>query len=119
MKLSDIRGRKALNVMADAMELAEMLAEDDRLKGLREDLKAASDGGNKMKLMSRFVPIVRDSRYQDRLLSILAAASDTPLEEYEENGSVLADLVELLLSDSEMLGFLTGSAIAAGQPGES
>lgn len=117
MKLSDIKGEKALDIMADAMELAELVGCDARFKALMDDMRAARDedgesvGSATWKAFCRNLPpILRDQRYKDRIVSILAAASGVTAEEYAVEGPVLADLFELLTSDSESLGFLLGSA---------
>ena len=114
MKLSDIKGEKSLDVMADAMELAELIADDKRFKALMDDMKDAQNeesSGELWRVFCRHLPhILRDERYKSRIVSILAAASGVTVEEYAENGPIIADCMELLSSDAESLGFLLGSA---------
>lgn len=110
MKLSDIKGEKALDIMADAMELAEVAAKDDRLKALVDELRETERDDMWMVFCKHVPPILRDHAYKDRIISILAAASGVTVEEYAEDGPVLADLFELVTSDSESLGFLLRSA---------
>lgn len=109
MKLSDIKGERSLDIIADAMELAEMVGDDDRFTAFVEEMKANKDDA--VHVMCKHVPsILRDERYKKRIVSILATAAGVPVEEYAESGPVVADLLELLTSDAESLGFLLGSA---------
>lgn len=114
MKLSDIKGEKSLDVMADAMELAELIADDKRFKALMDDMKDAQGEepqGELWRVFCRHLPqILRDERYKTRIVSILAAASGVTFEEYAADGPIIADCIELLSSDAESLGFLLGSA---------
>lgn len=114
MRLSDIKGEKSLDVMADAMELAELIADDKRFKALMDDMKAAQgeeQQGELWRVFCRHLPqILRDERYKSRIVSILAAASGVTVEEYAADGPILFDCFELLTSDAESLGFLLGSA---------
>lgn len=110
MKLSDIRGERSLDVIADAMELAELIGGDDRYAKMTDELKEVGADGA-WKVLCRYLPsILRDDRYKKRVISILATASGVPYEEYAENGSILSDLSELLLSDSEAIGFLASTS---------
>lgn len=115
MKLSDIRGEKALDIMADAMELADAMADDGRVKALMDDLVAAKGEDGKVRdgwriFCKHFPAIFRDPEYKDRIMSIMAAASGVTVEEYAAEGPLLQDLFELLTSDAESLGFLLGQA---------
>lgn len=109
MKFSDIRGRRSLEVMAEAMELVELMAGDKKLQGILDDIRQA-EGNSAWLVFCKHVPkILRQKKYADRIMRILAIATDTPIEEYEQNGEVLKDLFELVLSDSDTLGFLSSS----------
>lgn len=111
MKLSDIRGEAALDVLADAMELAGMMAGDADFTAFMDDVRALEDKSQAWTVFCRRVPpILRNGRYRDRIISILARAGGVPVEEYAESGNVILDLFELLTSDSETLGFLAASA---------
>lgn len=111
MKLSDIKGERSLDIMADAMELAEMVGDDPRFAAFMEDMKSVKEDGKAWRVFCKHLPaILRDGRYKDRIISILAAASDMEPSEYAEEGPVLSDLFELVTSDAESLGFLVGSA---------
>ena len=112
MKLSDIKGKRSLSVIADAMELAEMVGDDARFKALVDDLKEHKDDKSQLwRVFCKHMPaILRDEAYADRIVSIMAAANGVTVDEYEEDGELLKDLFELVTSDSETLGFLMGSA---------
>ena len=114
MKLSDIKGERSLDIMADAMELAELIADDKRFKALMDDMRDAQGGesdGELWRVFCRHLPqILRDEHYKSRIVSILAAASGVTFEEYAAEGPMISDLFELLASDAESLGFLLGSA---------
>lgn len=111
MRLSDIRGEASLVVVADMMELVEMMADDERFKALAEDIRSlGGDTSGAWRVMCRRVPpLLREKRYRERLISILAACKGVPAEEYARDGDVLHDLFELLTSDSEALAFLAPS----------
>lgn len=120
MKLSDIKGQASLDIMADAMELAEMVGDDPRFKALADDLRASAKDGEAddvaaARAICKHLPaILRDKGYQERIVSIFAAASGVPRDEYARDGAVLMDAIELFTSDAESLGFLLGSAAPKG-----
>jgi hypothetical protein len=112
MKLSDIKGKRSLSIIADAMELADLIADDERFKAMVEDVRGIPDEDRNpiWRVFCKHVPkIIRDEEYADRIVSIMAAASNVTVEEYEQEGELIKDLFELLVTDSEALGFLTGS----------
>lgn len=119
MRLSDIRGEKALDIMADAMELIDELGGDERFEAFVGALREAQgDRDATMRaFMRKLPPIIRDARYKKRVIAILAAASGTSYDDYAENGSTLQDLAELFLTDSAALGFFASSAAAQGSDG--
>lgn len=111
MKLSDIKGEKALDILADAMGLAEIVADDERVKAMMDDLREQEENAARARVVFKHLPaIMKDERYKTRIVSIMAAAAGVPYEEYAEDGPMVADLLELLTSDAETLGFLIGSS---------
>lgn len=110
MRLSDIKGKRSLSIVADAMELAELIGDDSRFEAIVGEVKNADKDEVWRVFCKRLPPILRDDRYADRIVSIMAAASGVTPEEYAEDGEMLKDLFELLTTDSEALGFLMGSA---------
>lgn len=114
MRLSDIKGEKSLDIIADAMELAELIGSDERFTDMAQEMKEL-DGKTEdaWRVLCRHLPaILRDGKYKKRIVSIFATASDSTYEEYAASGSILYDLSELLLTDSEALGFLAGSSVS-------
>lgn len=113
MKLSDIKGESALDIMADAMELAEIASRDGRVRALAEEVQGLGDGDRDgtVRALCRHLPaLLRDPEYKGRVVSIFAAASGVTAEEYAAEGPMLQDMLELLTSDAESLGFLLGRA---------
>ena len=105
MRLSDIKGERALDVMADAMELADMMADDERVKAFLDAVREKGEEESSVRLLMRHLPpVIRDERYRPRIMSILAAASGMEPEEYAEMGNPVADIVGLL-TDNEATGF--------------
>lgn len=114
MKLSDIKGERALDIMADAMELADALIADERFADFAKAL-SESHGDRKALfsvLLKNLPQFIRDERYRERIISILAAANGVSYEEYAENGNTVEDIVGLLLSDSEAIRFFGYTAAA-------
>lgn len=113
MKLSDIKGERSLDVIADAMELVDGLSGDERVEAFIDDLRAADGDGQKVFMaFCRHLPqVVRENKRQ--IVGILSAAAGMSAEEYAENGNVLGDLFGLLTEDDDLLGFLTPSASTA------
>lgn len=109
MKLSDIRGEKALDIVADIMELVDAMADDDRVKSMVQELRV--QGGDPSRIICRHLPsILKDSGYKERIISVLAVASGVSYEDYASGGPLIMDLLELLTSDAETLGFLIGTS---------
>ena len=123
MRLSDVKGEKTLDIMADAMELAAAIGDDERFAEFISALKAEVGDDGKVgdgawRVFCKHVPpILRDKRYARGITSIMAAAAGVTYEEYAAEGPLLQDLFELLSSDAEALGFLIGSASRTGQAG--
>lgn len=114
MKLSDIKGTRALDIIADVMELAELMSDDDDFKAFLDDLKGIDGDGDKAVsvMLKRIPPLMRNAEYQRCIVSILASANEVTYEEYAENGNVIKDLLELLITDDDSLGFLIGAVSA-------
>ena len=112
MKLSDIKGRKSLSIIADAMELFCEVREDKAFADMVGEVKKHADDKDAAGMaMAKYLPtLLRNDSYCDKLMSILASAKGCDLAEYEEDGNVLEDIMELFLEDSETLGFLSGTA---------
>ena len=116
MKLSDIKGERSLDIIADAMELVEIMSDDERFQDLVQEIREG-DGDKALAwraLCRKMPPILRDDQYRSRMMSILASAAGVPLDQYVEDGEVLKDIFELLTSDVEALGFFVSSAAMQG-----
>ena len=112
MKLSEIKGERSLDVIADVMEFVDKVGDDERFKQFLEAYKEANGDSDAVRraFCTKLPPLIRD--YKDDLIAVLASASGVPKEEYAESGNVIGDVMELLLSDTETLGFLGGTPLA-------
>ena len=114
MKLSEIKGERSLDIIADVMELADLLGDDDRVKGFMEELKGADRDDAWRLFCKRLPPVLRDQRYRRPVISLLATIAEVPYDEYAENGEVVKDIFELVTSDSDALAFFASSAATQG-----
>lgn len=108
MRLSDIKGEKTLDIMADILELADSLMEDEHAKSLMSEIKKAKGSEDaSVKALSKHAPaILRNEKYRKPIVSILASIAGVSYEEYAENGNVLGDVIELLTQDDDLACFL-------------
>lgn len=104
MRLSDIRGKRSLDIVADIMELAESLKDDERVKAFAEAIRDADADGRYI-AFCKLAPVLRDERVQDALVSVIARAKGVDEERFAEDGDVLGELWELLTDDAEALAF--------------
>lgn len=103
MRLSDVKGERTLDVIAELVEPVANIASD---KKVVEALK--SGNGEVAATMRSFVPALLKTHRKEVLL-ILATIKGVTVKEYTADmtmASVLADCYELL-TDSEFLGFLS------------
>lgn len=107
MKLSDIKGERALDVMADAMELAGDMMDDGSFGEFAEAVKEAQ--GDKQRLLAFLCRVLPKTirAHKRKVISIMAAIQGVDAEEYAKSGDVVSDVIELLTSDGEALGFLS------------
>lgn len=105
MRLSDIRGERALDVLADFMLLAESLSDDEDfcafVKALRE-----SGADDAWMAFCKLAPVLRKPDVKKRIVAVIANAKQVDPEEFAESGDVLGELWELLTSDVAAMGFL-------------
>lgn len=121
MRLSDIRGKRSLDVVADVMELVESLRGDEHV---REFARAAresdgDDGDDRYMAFCKLAPVLRDPSVQDRVVSIMARAKGVDVDQFAEDGDVLGEIWELLTADTEALSFFDSSGTTqspAGSP---
>lgn len=109
MKLSDIKGKLALDVAASALELVDAMAGDERFDGLLSDMAGlGGDTSGAWRVFCRHMPpILRDEKISGKLFELMALAHGTTPEDYAENGDVIGDLFGLLTTDFSTLGFLS------------
>lgn len=103
MKLSDVKGARTLDVVANAMEPIVSIVNDDELKALFSKGKKTDP----QKLLKEIVPLLLKS-HRDDIIAIFAAVEGVSPEEYAENmtlASLLQDVYEVL-TDEELLAFL-------------
>ena len=111
MKLSDIKGERSLDIIADIMELIDKMSEDDRFTKLADAIKQTDGEENSAwKALCRYAPpLLREQSYRDNIISILANIGDVSIDEYRANGDILADVFELISSDDVTLDFFTSA----------
>ena len=101
MKLSDIKGARTFDVIAEIIEPITNIAADKEAADLfvRKELPAGMDAKTfVVKRIKRSVPILLKNHKHD-LVTILAAIEGVPAEEYEEGLNLVKltkDVVELL-----------------------
>lgn len=111
MRLSDIKGARVLDVLADIAEPAIAIASDREAMAFFTGIKPAEGQTAEDAFAQRMregAPALLKG-HRDEVLRILAALDGVTPEEYEEGmtlASVLVDLVELL-TDKDFAGFLS------------
>lgn len=110
MRLSDIKGKKAMTVMADILELADILADEPQFSAFMDGLKHATGKTEDWRLFCAVAPVMRNEAVQDKVVSIVAAAKGIPEEQAAEECDLVGEIVELLTSDIGSLGFFASSA---------
>ena len=95
MKLSEIKGEAALDVLADIIEPASEIMSDPKVK----DLLGSENKGAIVKFLIK--------NHKKSIIEILAAIDGVPVEEY--NVSVLTLPIKLveILNDQELINFFT------------
>jgi hypothetical protein len=105
MKISDIKGERTLDIMADALELADSLSDNEAFQAMKEELGNAED--KKAAVLHSLPSLLRDKEVKRGVTKLLASASGVTYKEYANNGPMLKDIIELLTTDTEVLGFLS------------
>ena len=119
MKLSDIRGDRTLDVIADLIEPVSNIAGDEAISGRLKEVQGTSEDDVK-KAFTKLAPTIIRSHKAD-VLAILSTIKGVPLDEYvgEVNlATLVVDLLDLL-NDEEFASFFissdrTGSASTDG-----
>ena len=110
MKLSDIKGERVFDVIADITDPLYNIASDDAVMGA---FQAAANAGTEdgktdyAKALKGVVPVLLKT-HRDDLITILASVNGVTAEEYVEGltmPKLLTDVYEVM-TDEELLGFL-------------
>lgn len=113
MKLSDIRGERVIDVIADIIDPIANIAQDKSCKAIftaqrgKDPEKARKALSNRVK--ANLPKLIKTHR--DDIVAILATINDVSQDEYRERmtlASVVADVLDLL-NDEEFVGFLSTS----------
>ena len=110
MKLSDIKGERTFDVIADLIEPIANIAEDKAAMGLFDRKKPDGMTPEEFaisKAKKGAPALIRD--HKNDLISIFSTIKGVSEEEYVEGlslGSLLKDLYELM-TDEDLLGFLS------------
>lgn len=114
MKLSDIKGERCLEVIADLIEPCASIMGDDNAKAIFTSKKVpAGMTANEFMLqrLRKSAPqLIRD--HTDDIIAILSTIKGVEGSEYREGmtlSSLISDFMELI-TDEEFLGFLSSSA---------
>lgn len=108
MTLSEVRGEAALELLADVMEPASVILDDDEVK--------ASFRVEKNKFRTASIVL---KRHKKEMLEILAAVNMTPIEDYRPNLYEVMKSTISVLSDPGLTDFFVSQAPkkAAGSSG--
>lgn len=111
MKLSDIKGDRVFDVIADIIEPVATIAQDEeamKLFNSADKPEELSGWEWFVERAKKSIPVIMH-KYKDELVRILATINDVSEEEYVENLSVpklLANVVDLV-TDSEFISFFS------------
>lgn len=109
MKLSDIKGPRVMDVMADVIEHLSSIMDDKEVKELIESIKKskASDGRELMDTVLPKLPAIIRGNGSD-VIAIMASINGVTEDEYADNmtmQSLITDVKEIL-TDEDFLSFL-------------
>lgn len=104
MKLSDIKGERVLEVIADVIDPIANIAEDEAASAMfrREKLPEGMTARKFLMERARKAAPALLRGHKDDIITILAAISGVPPEEYAETMSIpklLTDFIELMTDD--------------------
>lgn len=95
MKLSEVKGEAALDLLADIIEPAAEIMSDPKMK----DLIQAKNRGAIIKVL------IKD--HKKSIIEILAAIDGVPVDEYEVNVFTLPVKILEILNDPDLMDFFT------------
>ena len=103
MKLSEIKGEAALDVLADIIEPASEIMSDPKVK----DLFGSGNKGAIVKLLIK--------NHKKSIIEILAAMDGVPVEEYSVSVLTLPIRLVEILNDQELISFFTSPVLMGDQ----
>lgn len=107
MKLSEIRGENAMDVLADILEPAGVIMSDKEVAdGIRNIVKKTGERSNKNR-MKTVSMILR--KYKREVIQILAATEQKSVDEYIKEVNVISLPLKLLevFNDEELMSFFS------------
>lgn len=109
MKLSDIKGERVFDVIAEVTDPLYRIASDEAVMGAFQGAAKASGEGKTdyAKALRGIVPVLLNT-HRDDLVAILSAVNGVAAEEYLEGltmPKLFGDVYDVL-TDEELLGFL-------------
>lgn len=95
MKLSEVKGEAALDLLADIIEPASEIMSDPKVK----DVVSAKNKGEIIKLLIK--------SHKKSIIEILAAIDGVPVDKYDVNVLTLPVKILEILNDQELMNFFT------------
>ena len=121
MKLSDIKGSRCLDVVAELIEPIAAIASDEEVTGLLKPGEVP-DGMTKVQYftqrMRKAVPVLI-SNHKDEIVQILSTINGQTTEEYLSDltlAKLFSDTIEIM-TDQDLLGFTKSVAMTGGSSG--
>lgn len=122
MRLSDVKGERTFDVIAEVIDPIGNIAEDAEIAAIfkREKADGRTQGQVFLGKLRKALPLIVKG-HRDDVVRILAAVGGTTPEEYMKGctlSSLMGDVFELM-TDSEFLSFLPSDAQGSGTSSES
>lgn len=110
MKLSEVKGERVFDIIADIIEPASSILSDRAISLQFDLLRSASDQDGKTKAMLGMVPVLLRKHRED-VAAIMGALNGMTAEEYMEGMTIASFTGDVfsLLTDEGLLGFLSAS----------
>lgn len=111
MKLSEIKGERAIDVIAELIDPIANIAQDELFKGLFSKVELPKGADAKKYAAERLrkgAPAMLKAHKSD-IISILATINNVPVKEYAENMSLASIFTAMmdLIDDEEFISFLS------------
>lgn len=109
MRISDFKGKRGAKAMADLMRLAERVAGDPLVSQLFETAKKG-DEADTVAAFAKLAPILEDDEVLDMAVAVIAKVKREEPEAIAEDGDIIGEFTELLMSDVKVPRFLASAA---------